>query len=147
MVTRAYITETDLENSRVRVRMPIFDGIPNSTDSILGDYDLCWATILYTPGIEVNYQVGDVVVVAFEDNNAGLPIVIGFLKLRGENKNIPSRVYATFKELTVEDTMVAPTKTTIGVTDYSKIFNATDVSSNTTTSSTPSQGDHQGEQP
>ena len=40
MVTRAYITETDLENSRVRVRMPIFDGITNSTDSILGAYDL-----------------------------------------------------------------------------------------------------------
>ena len=142
MVTRAYITETDLENSRVRVRRPIFDGIPNSTDSILADNDLCWATIRYTPGIEVNYQVGDVVVVAFEDNNAGLPMVIGFLKLRGENKNIPSRVYATFKELTVEDTMVAPTKTTIGVTDYSKIFNATDVSSNTVTSS---RGDQQGE--
>lgn len=132
MVTRAYITETDLENSRVRVRMPIFDGIPNSTDSILGDYDLCWATILYTPGVEVDYQVGDVVVVAFEDNNVGMPIVLGFLKLRG--RRINSRVYATVKELTIEDSLVAPTNTTIGITDYSKIFNVTDSNSNNSSS-------------
>lgn len=120
MVTRAYVEDVDLTNSRVKVRIPIFDGVQNSVDSTINDYNLCWASLVWTPGINVDYRVGDVVVVSFEDNNIGRPIVIGYLKLIGSNDD--SKIYATIKELNVSDSFSSPTDSRIGVTDYSEIY-------------------------
>lgn len=122
MLTRAYITELDLEHSKVRVRMPWIDGIENSSGYQLYDSDLCWATIMYTPGIEINYNINDVVIVGFEDNNVGRPIVLGYLKLDGVDLDKELHINAT--DLTVSSKANLPLNTNIGKTPYEEIFNS-----------------------
>ena len=116
MITRAIITDTDLNIGKVKVRIPILEHIGD------GGLDINWASIIYIPGINIDYKIGDIVEVGFEDNDVGRPIVLGFLKLR--DKNIESRVYADIKELNIEDKFEAPTNTTIGKTSYQKLFSS-----------------------
>lgn len=123
MITRAIITDTDLSIGKVKIRIPILEGIGENGDTT-------WASIIYIPGINVNFQVGDIVEVGFEDNDVGRPIVLGFLKLR--NRDIESRVYSTFKELKVEEKFDAPTNTTIGKTYYQDLFDSVDKSKDST---------------
>lgn len=118
MITRAIIEETDLSIGKVRVRIPILEDTRNSYANTL------WASIIYIPGLNVDYKVGDVVEVAFEDNDLGKPIVLGFLKLR--TREIESRIYAVTKELEVEEKFKAPLDTTIGKTTYQKLFDSVD---------------------
>ena len=121
MITRAIITDTDLSIGKVKIRIPILEGIGENGGTT-------WASIIYIPGINVNFQVGDIVEVGFEDNDVGRPIVLGFLKLR--DRDIESRVYTTIKELVVEDKFDAPTNTTIGKTPYQELFDSIDESKN-----------------
>ena len=116
MITRAIIIDKDLSIGKVKVKIPILQGIGD------GGIDINWASIIYFPGIDIDYQIGDVVEIGFEDNDAGKPVVLGFLKLR--NKEIDSRVYGIFKELNIEDKFEAPTNTLIGKTSYQELFNA-----------------------
>lgn len=116
MITRAIIIDKDLSIGKVKVKIPILQGIGD------GGIDINWASIIYIPGIDIDYQIGDVVEIGFEDNDAGKPVVLGFLKLR--NKEIDSRIYGTFKELNVEDKFESPTNTLIGKTSYQELFDA-----------------------
>lgn len=122
MVTRAIITDTDLTNGKVQIRIPWLDGIA-STSSAITNNNLCWASICCFPGMDIDYKVGDVVIVGFEDNNLGRPIVLGFLKL--SQTTMDSRIYLRAKEASIEEKLTAPLATTIGVTEYQKIFDAT----------------------
>ena len=124
MVTRAIITQLDLSNNKVQVRMPLLDGIENSPDSPINSEDLCWASIMYIPGIEISYSVGDIVIVGFEDNNVGKPIVLGYLKLRG--KNIDSKIYLKAKEVIAENKFSSSINTTIGNIQYGDLFTVVD---------------------
>ena len=128
MVTRAIITQLDLSNNKVQVRMPLFDGIENSPDSPINSEDLCWASIMYIPGLEISYSVGDIVIVGFEDNNIGKPIVLGYLKLLG--KKMDSKIYMTAKEMDVENKFLSPTNTTIGNIQYDELFTVVDNNKN-----------------
>ena len=124
MVTRAIITQLDLTNNKVQVRMPLLDGIENSPDSPINSEDLCWASIMYVPGLEISYSVGDIVIVGFEDNNVGKPIVLGYLKLRG--KNIDSKIYLKAKEVVAENKFSSSINTTIGNIQYGDLFTVVD---------------------
>lgn len=125
MITRAIITEVDLSISKVKVRIPLLENMATrNKNSTLSDYGYGWASILYTPGIDVDYRVGDVVIIGFEDNNIGLPIVLGFLKLR--DRDIDSRVYGAFKSLDVEESFRSSADTVIGITTYQELFDAVD---------------------
>lgn len=116
MITRAIIIDKDLNIGKLKVRIPILDGIGD------GGISTNWASIIYTPGLDIDYQIGDIVIVGFEDNDIGSPIVLGFLKLK--NTKIDSRIYETVKELKVEDNFLAPLNTTIGKTSYQKLFSS-----------------------
>ena len=116
MITRAIIVDKDLNIGKLKVKIPILDGIGD------GGISTNWASIIYTPGLDIDYQVGDIVIVGFEDNDVGSPIVLGFLKLK--NTKIDSRIYETVKELKVEDNFLAPLNTTIGKTSYQKLFSS-----------------------
>ena len=118
MITRAIITSTDLSNGKVEVRIPIFEDRQNSSFSI------STASILCIPGINIDYRVGDIVVIGFEDNDPGSPIVLGYLKLA--NRNIEPNLYITAKEVVVEDKFNSPTDTTIGISSYQDIFDSVD---------------------
>lgn len=79
MLTRAYVEAIDYASQRLKVRIPIFDNVESAPQFASFD-DLSWASILAIPGIEVNYNVGDVVIVGFEDHDAARPVVLGYLK-------------------------------------------------------------------
>lgn len=124
MITRAIITDKDLSIGKVKVRIPILEGLAHGTA------EENWASIIYTPGIEIDYQIGDIVEIGFEDNNYGMPIVLGFLKLRDQERE--SKIYGTFKELTVEENFTSSTNTTIGKTSYQKLFDTVEATISST---------------
>lgn len=124
MITRAIVTGTDYNNAKIQVRIPILEGIRNSRNAIVTEYSNSSASIVCIPGIDVDYKIGDVVVIGFEDNDAGMPIVLGHLMLRGESTP-QSKVYGRFIELSSSESFVAPTNTTIGSTTYQQLFDTT----------------------
>ena len=112
MLTRAYVEEIDYQNAKIRVRIPTLNGIKESSNSTPSD-QLEWASMLQVPGLDIEYKVGDVVVVSFEDNDLSLPIVLGFLKLSKNSKKSPvSRLHITSVNLTVTDNVTLPTNVT-----------------------------------
>ena len=117
MITRAIITGVDLSNGKVQVRIPILDAISD------GNFGNRTASIICIPGIDVEYKVGDVVVVGFEDNDAGSPIVLGYLMLNGGSRP-DSKVYGRFIELSASESFSSPTNTTIGGTTYQQLFDS-----------------------
>ena len=77
MITKA-IVEEKINQYQYRVRIPIFDRVNDSPQHT--DFkDLAIATVSTPRGINNNIQVGDVVFVGFEDNNASQPIILGHL--------------------------------------------------------------------
>ena len=77
MITRG-IVEKLLDRYTIKVRMPILNRMKQNSNSILSD-DLNEAVVSVPPNFDPNINVGDVVFVAFEDNNFGKPVVIGYL--------------------------------------------------------------------
>lgn len=123
MLTRAIITALDLDKNKVQVRMPLLEGnYKRVTMPQLDNYVTNWASIMYLPGLEVDYRVGDIVIVGFEDNNIGKPLVLGFLKLTGSNPE-ESRLYGKFIESITSEKFVAPVNSTIGEVTYGDLYN------------------------
>ena len=77
MITRG-IVEKLLDRYTIKVRMPLLNRMKQNSNSILSD-DLNEAVVSVPPNFDPNINVGDVVFVAFEDNNFGKPVVIGYL--------------------------------------------------------------------
>ena len=77
MITRG-IVEKLLDRYTIKVRMPLLNRMKQNSSSILSD-DLNEAVVSVPPNFDPNINVGDVVFVAFEDNNFGKPVVIGYL--------------------------------------------------------------------
>lgn len=85
MVTRAIIEEI-VETNKYRVRIPTLN---RSEYSPLGtSFDnLYIATVSMMPNCKPNFQIGDAVFVAFENNSESKPVIIGQL-LRDENTSL-----------------------------------------------------------
>lgn len=77
MITRG-IVEKLLDRYTIKVRMPLLNRMKQNSNSILSE-DLNEAVVSVPPNFDPNINVGDVVFVAFEDNNFGKPVVIGYL--------------------------------------------------------------------
>lgn len=76
MITKGIVEE--LLNNKVRVRLPIYDGISGSSNSTKKN-DLSLATICSLPNTTTLLNVGDIVWVGFEDNDNNKPVVLGHL--------------------------------------------------------------------
>ena len=76
MITKAYVEQ--LYTTTAKVRIPVFDKPAFVTDSTPSP-DLAEATVSFLPNCKPNLKVGDVVFVAFEDNDIGKPVIIGHL--------------------------------------------------------------------
>ena len=96
MITRGIIVAIKDNGNKLKVRVPILDGLENDIGSSTNE-DLSWASSICFSGIRVKYNIGDVVVVGYEDNNIDTPIVLGHLNLL--NKEMPSRVEGSFMNL------------------------------------------------
>lgn len=82
MITKAIIEEMMYDGYRARIRIPIFHKIKDVPGSTPFN-ELPKALINYAPGCKPNFSVGDVVYVAFENNQASEPVIIGAL-FKGE---------------------------------------------------------------
>jgi hypothetical protein len=111
VITRAIIEEVDHDNSKVRVRIPTLNGIASSSTATPTS-QLEWASLIQTPGIVCEYEVGDVVVVGFEDNDYSSPIVLGYLKLsKTDGMKDAKRTHITTTSLSVKENVTLPTNT------------------------------------
>lgn len=121
MITRAIINKIDYESNKIRVRIPIYDGAQNSQESTSDD-DLSWASVLCIPGLTIGYKIGDIVIVGFEDDDIGKPIILGYLRLvNGESDE--ARISANLNNLTVNDKLSTSTNVKFGKLTYEQIFN------------------------
>lgn len=127
MITRA-IVEQKINEYQYRVRIPIFDkaaSAPLSTNL----KDLCIAVASMPKGIYNSLQEGDVVLVGFEDNSAGSPVILGHLYREALN-NIQSFPTIIADVLQVNNQVNLPTNTTIGTIDYSSLFSLDGIKGN-----------------
>lgn len=127
MITRAII-EQKINEYQYRVRIPIFDksaSAPLSTNL----KDLCIAVASMPKGVYNSLQEGDVVLVGFEDNDAGNPVILGHLYREALN-NIQSFPTIIADVLQVNNQVNLPTNTTIGTIDYNSLFSLDGIKEN-----------------
>ena len=77
MITKAIVTQLVPPN-KFKVRIPIFDGFSGQQGAV-SDEHLSNATLCTLPNSDNVINVGDIVYVAFEDNDAGRPVILGHL--------------------------------------------------------------------
>lgn len=77
MITKAII-EKKLNEFQYKVRIPIFDRVEDSPEHTAFS-DLAVATACMPKGLNNSLEEKDVVFVAFEDNSASQPVIIGQL--------------------------------------------------------------------
>ena len=104
MVTKGIITSIDFNGNTCKVRIPLFETAGN--DPIIHD-----AIISNTPGMYNGYKVSDVVLVAFEDGQMELPVVVGKLYLGAEKEKQDPRGSLNTETLTATKTASVPSDT------------------------------------
>lgn len=119
MITRGYIVDIDYNKAKCRIRTPFYDGIEGSSGSTNND-NLAWASIMWTPGIDVTFNVGDAVIVGYEDGSLNRPIILGFLKIPGKNN---SQTNFKAKDVTIGGTLNTSTNVSMGTIKYIDLWN------------------------
>lgn len=111
MITRGYITKKlNVDSSKVTVRLPIFETANNNEANVHNPFEV-ETSIMMTPGNFLGYNVGDVVIIGFEDNDYSKPIILGKLFISVEEKNTVKEVT---DQLSVGSTAELPENTSIG---------------------------------
>lgn len=122
MITKAII-EKVISDYEVKVRIPLLDSTTAFKQSV--DIDgLSSATICISPKSRFIPAVGDIVFVAFEDNDAGKPVIIGCLQK--ETGNISS-LDLNVESLNASSSINLSNNTTIGDLSYEKINSLFDI--------------------
>lgn len=109
MITKGTV-EKVLNKWYARVRIPIYDGKEDS-EGATSNVNLSQATVCALPNTLTNLGKGDVVYVAFEDDDIGKPVIIGWLQ-KGTGNN--SEVGLTLSTLTTKSTTFLDKQTYIG---------------------------------
>ena len=114
MITKGIIMERVLNSNTYKVRIPYLERAG------INDKNYLEAIVSHEPGIVDNYQVGDVVIVGFEDHNGDKPIILGKLLLNNDD----SRGAANVDALDVSTSARLPQNTMIGDIDIYKLLSA-----------------------
>lgn len=114
MLTKGIIKERVLNSNTYKVRIPYNEQAGFSTQ------DYYEAIVSHEPGIVDAYNVGDVVIIGFEDHQGDKPIIIGKLLLK-ENE---SRGAANVSAIDVSTSATLPQSTTIGGLNAYEILNS-----------------------
>lgn len=99
-------------DNKFKIYIPIFCRAGEQKDSNLGACTT-YATLCYNPGAENGYRVGDIVYVAFENNQIGEPVIIGKLFLN-KTQDSENSTYLIGDELNISKKATLPSNTTIG---------------------------------
>jgi len=115
MITKGIIKSIDFTTNTCVVRMPLFENAGNTTEMVAE------ATFAIQPGIYNGYREGDVVELAFDNNELDSPVVIGKLFLGTAEENKDQRGTINCQDLTVTKTATLPldTKLSYGSEDKS----------------------------
>ena len=114
IMTKAYVTELPADGSNIfKVSVPLM--MDNTESDAIFD-----AILAHTPGIYKGIDVGDCVIVDFEDDKYDMAIILG--KLFTEVKD-DEMVYGTFNQLNVTGSAVLPEDTKIGKYTPQDFFN------------------------
>lgn len=126
MITRAIIEEV-VDLFSYRVRIPIFDRIESATHHTSFE-NLLIAKASVSKGSNNQFQKGDVVFVAFENNDLGSPVIIGHLYRNALLQDqLGPIIEAT--NLTITGKASLPITTTIGDLSYNQLFYLSNVES------------------
>lgn len=93
MITKA-IVEQVLSPYQVKLRIPLFNKA-DSTTLATDTSDLTVATICSIPNCYINFQVGDVVFVGFEDNTYYKAVILGHLSRKAMSDTYSDVVFRT----------------------------------------------------
>lgn len=105
MVTKAIVQSINRASNRCVVRMPLFE---NASGDILATTE---AIISITPGFYNNLFVGDIVIVAFEENAIEKPIIIGKLFKGASNEGNTAGGMGILDTLKVNSSAALPAST------------------------------------
>lgn len=86
MVTKGIIEQV-ISPYKFRVRIPVYNKAKSSPTSTPTD-ELAIAITCSPAGVISNFKVGDVVIVGFEDNMIGKPVILGYLN-NGKADSLP----------------------------------------------------------
>ena len=109
MINKA-IVERFIDENHVQVRIPRIHKIDDAIGATPKE-ELPVATICAPAGIFPTYNIGDIVLVAYDNNDYGSPVIVG--SLRG-SVDRPSRCEIITTNLTVDQTARFPVETSIG---------------------------------
>lgn len=90
MIQKAIVSEI-LDSFQLKIRIPKYDKLASSVDGVSSE-DLSTGIICAYPGMEVAYTAGDVVLVAFENDEISKPVVLGLLYREGTNPDSVSKI-------------------------------------------------------
>lgn len=88
MVTKGIITEL-VGKTQAKVRIPIYDKAKTAIDAT-PDSELSTAAICTFPGSSPSYNVGDVVIIGFEQDIFTKPIILGQLYVSASSQSFTS---------------------------------------------------------
>ena len=111
MVVKGLIKSIDFNGNTCKVRIPLFESAGNKKEIAID------AIIATQPGIYNSYRENDVVIVAFENNEIDMPVVIGKLYLGAEIEGKEPRGAINIEHLKASSPISIPidTELTMGI--------------------------------
>lgn len=109
MITKGIVEEI-LTPYSIRVRLPLLDGIKESRQGVQTS-DLGVAIISSLPNSANIVSVGDIVIVGFEDEDLGKPIILGHLYKETASE---TQMDLTLRKLNTTSSTILSEDTTIG---------------------------------
>lgn len=125
MVTKAIIDSIE-SPYQVKVRIPLINSVTSFSQATAKE-NLSSAIICTLPKCQFIPEVGDIVIVAFEDNDAGKPIIIGCLFKESGNT---SSINLVGNSLNISGTTKLSEQTTIGTISYNELLQVKNIIAN-----------------
>lgn len=95
MVLRA-IVDKIIDDSHVRIRIPDYNKFQTSVGATPSS-ELPVAISCSTPGLATHYKRGDIVIVGFERDDFGAPVILGALSSARENRAVTEAKFSSMR--------------------------------------------------